>query len=302
MEPLSGSNVEALEFKRIAEGVAPALGQRCRKWIFTINNYTDEDLELLGGLEEFADYMVYGFEKGEKGTPHIQGYVRLKDGKTMSAMNKYCPRAWLHKAYGDDMQNRKYCMKQGNAEELGVPKEDAKGRRTDIAEVCEAVSNGANMWEISNEYGYQAMKHAEALFRYKKPELVESRLIVWKEGEDALEEQIATYGSGFFIVDKNKWDGYDGEPIVIWDADELDAPSAHWQKKFKSGVPLRVRGLYSIRPLEATVLIICSRKPDPMQALDDQLRGVAKRCAKKEALKSKKFDRSSDDEGDHSNL
>jgi len=52
---------------------------RTRGWTFTINNDTFEDL--IGLIETDFEYLVIGFEVGDSGTPHIQGYILLQKSK-----------------------------------------------------------------------------------------------------------------------------------------------------------------------------------------------------------------------------
>ena len=54
---------------------APAKG-----WFFTLNNYTEEDLtKILEFLESGkVDKYAMQEEKGEEGTPHLQGQLMLK--------------------------------------------------------------------------------------------------------------------------------------------------------------------------------------------------------------------------------
>lgn len=44
-----------------------------RKFIFTVNNYKN----VLSVLPEKLNYICYGPEVGEEGTPHIQGYCEF---------------------------------------------------------------------------------------------------------------------------------------------------------------------------------------------------------------------------------
>lgn len=62
---------------------------KSRSFVFTINNYTDDVVETLGKYgEKYCKYLVVGYEVGEQGTPHIQGYVEHKNGVSFSAFNK----------------------------------------------------------------------------------------------------------------------------------------------------------------------------------------------------------------------
>lgn len=89
-----------------------------RAWMFTVNNPTPGDFEQLKALEVDAlKYIVYGKEVGEKGTPHLQGYLYLRNAKTMSALSKLCKRASLEVPGGPPKANRRYCCKGSQSHE-----------------------------------------------------------------------------------------------------------------------------------------------------------------------------------------
>ena len=51
-------------------------------WCFTLNNYTDEDVDGVDAWE--YDYVIFGKEVGDNGTPHLQGYVECKTKKRLT--------------------------------------------------------------------------------------------------------------------------------------------------------------------------------------------------------------------------
>lgn len=79
-----------------------------RKWVFTLNNPVPEEKEKL--LKNF-NVWVCQLEKGESGTPHIQGFVELKHQKTLRAMKKYNPRVHWEPMHGTQISNIAYCTK-----------------------------------------------------------------------------------------------------------------------------------------------------------------------------------------------
>lgn len=85
-----------------------------RKWCFTLNNYTEKEVEniLLFFTQKKNTLYIIGKEIGEQKTPHLQGYVEFKNQITFSRFKKVCDRLHLEKARGTREQNKKYCSKQ----------------------------------------------------------------------------------------------------------------------------------------------------------------------------------------------
>lgn len=54
-------------------------------WCFTLNNYTKKDIET---IREMSGTVIMQEEKGENGTPHLQGVIRFKDAKSFTSMRK----------------------------------------------------------------------------------------------------------------------------------------------------------------------------------------------------------------------
>lgn len=100
-------------------------------WCFTLNNWTESEYEFLSskllGLGEKYFYIV-GKEVGETGTPHLQGYIALRDGKkkfrplptfavtrvSENAEGVAVNAVHFERAKGSMRQNYIYCSKEGD--------------------------------------------------------------------------------------------------------------------------------------------------------------------------------------------
>lgn len=83
---------------------------RSKRWCLTLNNFTQEELDKLSGIE--CEYIVYGLEHLDAGTPHVQGYIVFKSQKRLSTLKKLVERAHWEKARGNHQQCIRYCMKE----------------------------------------------------------------------------------------------------------------------------------------------------------------------------------------------
>ena len=86
------------------------------RFVFTINNPTDEDILASQMLtNKGAILTVFGHEVAPStGTKHIQGYVEFHTKKRLSTVSKLLPRAYLATAKGTREQNIGYCTKGGD--------------------------------------------------------------------------------------------------------------------------------------------------------------------------------------------
>ena len=66
--------------------------QRFRNFCATLNNYTDECVQIMQVfMNEYCSYGVFGKEVGESGTPHLQIYCELKARMASSSKRKVTP-------------------------------------------------------------------------------------------------------------------------------------------------------------------------------------------------------------------
>lgn len=94
------------------------------RWCFTLNNYTQEEYDdMISALVQISTRYVVGKERGDQGTPHLQGYYETEDRTRPTALKLKHLRTHFEKAKGTDVQNYKYCIKEGSHVEGGFTRE-----------------------------------------------------------------------------------------------------------------------------------------------------------------------------------
>lgn len=92
-----------------------------KRWCFTLNNYSNEEVTLVRNLgeHELIKYIVFGREQGESGTPHLQGFLICNRNASRSRISSLLPRAHIELTRGTSLQAADYCKKDGDFEEIG---------------------------------------------------------------------------------------------------------------------------------------------------------------------------------------
>lgn len=189
-----------------------------RNFCFTINNYSEEDYHNL--LKIPAEYLIIGYETGEKGTPHIQGYIELKKRTRFETLKKMMPRAHIETRKGTSAQAADYCKKDGKYEEWGTRK--MQGKRNDLDKVRECALNDG-MRTVTSIYNTQQIRVAEKFLTYNEEPRNWKPLVIWiygptGTGKSKLARELITSED---IYTKNTgtkwWDGYDKHENVIID-------------------------------------------------------------------------------------
>jgi len=83
-----------------------------KRWCFTLNNYTDEDISsIVPIINEKCEKALIAKEVGESGTPHLQGFLKLKiKERPMTIFNN--KRIHWEAAKGNDASQLTYIGKQ----------------------------------------------------------------------------------------------------------------------------------------------------------------------------------------------
>jgi len=207
---------------------------RARRWCFTLNNYSDEERASL--LDSFSDtgraqqsiqYVCIGYEVGDSGTPHVQGFLCFKRPISLLAVKRIpgMQRCHLETCKGSVQQNRDYCSKDGDFHEFGTVPE--QGKRSDLERVAALVNEGKDPLTISEECpvefikfhkGISALMSLRSGYRQWKTE------VYWYWGPTGTGKSREAFAKAmdaesFYVKDpSNKWwDGYNGQKVVVID-------------------------------------------------------------------------------------
>lgn len=83
-----------------------------KDWCFTLNNPLTEEIEEIEKSDKWIyNYIVFQTEIGEKGTPHIQGFVQFEKQTRITALKHLNPRIHWEKRRGSPYQASHYCKK-----------------------------------------------------------------------------------------------------------------------------------------------------------------------------------------------
>lgn len=181
-----------------------------KNWSWTLNNYTQDELDKLASLQNFNDcnYILYGKEMApDTGTPHLQGFIQFTTRKTRAQVSTMMPRAWLDttKKLADYLV---YCKKENDFTEIGELG-TTQGKRTDLDAFKEAVNDG--------EYDVETLmeNHSKCFAKYDRfcrtyirmkrpvPEPEYFQLTNWQQQLNATLLQEPDSRTVTFIVDYN---------------------------------------------------------------------------------------------------
>jgi hypothetical protein len=234
---------------------------RMRNFVFTINNWTTEDLEKANSIWDKASYLIIGKEGKEK-TPHLQGYCELKGQMSLKTISKkYLPRASIRKAKGNGIQNKAYCSKEGDFVEQGELKK--QGKRTDIEKVREAINDGSTMREIAEvATNFQTIRMAEVLLKYNEKPRNWKPVVKWYYGATGTGKSKLAHEEtedAYVAMETAKWwEGYDAHEEVIIDDMRKNFSTFNYLLKLLDRYPFKVEVKGGSRQFLAKTIIITS--------------------------------------------
>lgn len=260
-----------------------------RDYCFTINNYTDEDLDALLVLQAAPNlkYLICGKEKGEEGTPHIQGYVYFKNPVVFATVKAFLPRAHIEATKGSVDQNIEYCSKEGDFLEHGERPVSQKRKGELGAEFWAAQLELAKKGRIHEcdpkiQITHDLALHRIAVKHAPMPADADGPTGLWYYGDTGTGKSrtARTQNPGAYLKMCNKWwDGYDNEEVVI--IEDFDASHnmlGHhlkiWADRY--AFPAEVKGgKINIRP--KTILVTSNYHPDKIWVDPNTLNPILRR-------------------------
>jgi len=178
------------------------------RWVFTLNNPTDDEEQLTADFLETTKYGIAGIEVGESGTRHIQGFFILESQQRLSYVRQaFSNRAHYESAKGTSQQASDYCKKDGNYEEYGALP-TSQGKRTDLEDFKSWVvsqDSKPTEREIAHQFPALFTRYPRLLLLVEHlqplPDLVQGDLNPWQLELDQLLETTPDDRSVHFFVD-----------------------------------------------------------------------------------------------------
>lgn len=255
-----------------------------KNWCFTIFVQPSEWLDHWEtcDLPPCIKYLAAQLEKcPDTDREHVQGYIQLKDQKTLSAFQAMIDRGTAHcepQRSKDDNEAADYCLKErtrvGKSIERG--KRKAQGKRNDLAALAQAVvetKESFNDFVVQNPTDFLRYgRNMQALYAvsHRPPwRRFCTGYFLWGEpgcGKSRLAHYLAGEGGRLYYkakdTDKNWFDGYAGEEVVIFD-DFCGKFDRHEMLQLLDPYPLRlpVKGGY-VSICVNTVIFTSNQPPE----------------------------------------
>jgi len=195
---------------------------RSKNWVFTLNNYTLEEEFLLMFDMPPVTYIVFGYEVGEEGTKHLQGYFEVDYRIDMNVIKQWpgYERMHLESRRGSQQQAIDYCKKDDDWFECGEKYKYNMGHRKDLDD-ARRIALEKGMREVVPWANLQGIRTAEKYLEYAEPGRNWKPTITWLwgatgAGKSRMAHEICP--NAYVKADGSKWwNGYDRHESVIWD-------------------------------------------------------------------------------------
>lgn len=208
-------------------------GTRYTRVCFTLNNWTQEELEHLQSLE--VKWMIIGKETcPTTGTPHLQGALILHKQMTFSALKTLLgSRVRFERMAGTPQDSVVYCSKEDGSPFVKGTLPNP-GKRNDLHTAVEKVKNGFSLVDLAND---EDISSAIAVVKFSKgltvlrsalaPKRSAPPKVFWLYGSTGTgKTRTAISVATSFVGERGIWissgslrwfDGYDAQPVAVFD-------------------------------------------------------------------------------------
>jgi hypothetical protein len=253
--------------------------QRSKGFIFTLNNYKDEDEIRVQNIE--CKYLIYGREQAPTtGTHHLQGYIQFQNARYIRAVTNLFPKGTHTEiAKGSAEQNIKYTSKDGNTFEKGdkpLNKTEQKQLQIEDWNTARDLAKKGLFDDIRSDLyiRYKNAFHSIARDAYVCPNDLSNvcgRWIYGKSGAGKSKMARELYPDAYMKNPTTKWwDGYQNqEHVILDDFDKYMKGQAYYLKIWSDrySFPAETKG--SCAMIRPSIICITSQY-HPTEIWDDE--------------------------------
>ena len=168
-----------------------------------------------------------GREVGENGTPHLQGHIECERKVRLNQLKRWFVDSIhfeVRRGYYEDSEE--YCSKEDEEPyRIGHRISKGKGKRTDIADLYDAISRGDSLRTLVNEHFGSYIRYHRGIDRARSvlaQRIIADKQVVVHYGDTGLGKSHDVYQDhdieDIFEYPGGGWfDGYDGQSVVIID-------------------------------------------------------------------------------------
>lgn len=206
---------------------------QARRICFTLNNPTQDDLERARATvgDDTLHGGICGFEVGESGTPHLQGYLEFSRRMRFGGVRSRLPwlgRAALFAAKGSRQCNREYCSKDEDIIfDFGLAGSNSgQSSRSDLHQIREQIDNGVPELEIAEQHFSRWVQYRRAFSAYRQLRHGNDRelrldlrvKLLWGRAGTGKSRSVYEEEKDLWSWPGGAWfDGYSGQQAVLFD-------------------------------------------------------------------------------------
>ncbi len=251
-----------------------------RAHCFTLNNYKQNDIDILVRNGPLFQYLIFSREIGDSGTPHLQGYIQPgeKVGRKKcqqllcdSTIKRRYQRFAVFIAKGDALHNKAYISKApiGLVFEFGKPGEQGKSGAIQLA--CDDIKEGTDLRTLVDKHTAAFAMHHRGLswiMQFYEKNIAEPReliIIIGPTGIGKSRYCHEHYPGAFWITNPNSetavfFDSYIDQSVII--LDEFGHGYIPWSLLLRliDRYPIRVNTKGGTIRLQHTTVVITSNE------------------------------------------